>query len=72
MFAKIKTISETEMHHFIEFLTGNYLKYNMDNSIRIDQICMRGLNLWDTGGHISWLYNGTSEERCILKQLLYT
>ena len=32
--------SETEVHHFIEILNDNSLKYKMDNFILIVSICM--------------------------------
>ena len=35
-----KQSSETEIHHFIEILTGNPLKNNMNNSMLNVSICM--------------------------------
>ena len=35
-----KRSSGTEIHNFTEFLTGNSLKYKMDNSIPIVSLCM--------------------------------
>ena len=41
LFAKIYLFSGTEIHHFIESLTSNPLKYKTDNSILLVSICMR-------------------------------
>ena len=43
MFAKIKTASGTEIHHSIESLTGNPLKYKMDNFIVFVSIKLYGI-----------------------------
>ena len=42
LFAKIKQSTRTEIHHFIDILTGNPLKYKIDNSILSVSICMDG------------------------------